>query len=105
MSGMTDFTPAWRKRCTTRGAAADVWADCDGAAAIVWISGSIPALRRSGNRYELSASWSLARSPTITPTLFPPPTRPADCPHWTRVARSADWSTPSHQRYGEPTFV
>ena len=66
---MIDFTPALRSFWMTSGADAVICADCDGLAAIVCTSGVIPALRRSGSRYVFSASWSLARSPTMIPEL------------------------------------
>src|SRR5713226_5955719 len=89
----------------TRGACVVVVPVSDRPAARVSTTGVIPALRRSGSRYCFKATWSLARSPTMMPSLRLPPINPAVFPHDTSVARIAAWSVPVHQRYGDPVFV
>src|ERR1700693_4867507 len=89
----------------TSGAWVVVVAVSDRPAAKVSTTGVIPALRRSGSRYWFKASWSLARSPAMIPSLRLPPIDPADFAQDTSVERIAAWSVPVHHRYGDPVWV
>ncbi len=95
---MTEVTPALRSCWMTSGAWVLVVAESLGSEAMVLTVAVIPARRRSGRRYCLRASWSEARSPTSTPTLWVPPSRAELRPQLTTACRMTDWSGPVHHR-------
>ena len=98
MRGITESTPAARSFSTSSDASLLVAAVSEGWAAIVSTTGCTPMRLRSGSRYWLRASWSLARSPAMIPTLRLPPSSPAPWPHWTTACRMDASSGPVHHR-------